>query len=148
MKSLDSRKDRFASRLLIIDHHLTCAGEIVIGKLDRICFTYHYSKFALIALLCIGFALHAEAQSNEMSTKLAEICRKHDVPAMVAAVVNGQGLVAAECCGVRKRGTSDKVELSDRFPIGSNTKSMTAALATAWSRLPRATTICRASSKR
>ncbi|MCA9138814.1 MAG: serine hydrolase [Planctomycetales bacterium] len=64
-----------------------------------------------------------------MQAKLAEICRKHEVPGMVAAVVNGKELVAAACFGVRKRGTSDKMELSDRFPIGSNTKSMTATLA-------------------
>ena len=68
-------------------------------------------------------------QSKEIATKLAEICRKHDVPAMSAAVVNSKGLVQSQCFGVRKRGTSDKVELSDRFPIGSNTKSMTATLA-------------------
>ncbi len=68
-------------------------------------------------------------QSKEMATKLAEVCRKHDVPAMSAAVINSKGLVQSQCFGVRKRGTSDRVELSDRFPIGSNTKSMTATLA-------------------
>ncbi len=50
-----------------------------------------------------------------MAAKLAEVCRKHDVPAMTAAVVNASGLVKSQCFGVRKRGTSDKVELSDRF---------------------------------
>jgi CubicO group peptidase (beta-lactamase class C family) len=64
-----------------------------------------------------------------MASKLAEICRKHNVPAMTAAVVNENGLVTAQCFGVRKRGTTDNVELSDRFPLGSNTKSMTATLA-------------------
>ena len=57
----------------------------------------------------------------EMAAKLEEICRKHDVTAMTAAVVNVKGLVQMQCFGNRKRGTSDKVELSDRFPIGSNT---------------------------
>ena len=71
----------------------------------------------------------AEEQTKEMATKLAEVCRKHDVPAMVAAVVNSNGSVKSDCFGNRKRGTSDKVELSDRFPIGSCTKSMTATLA-------------------
>ncbi|MEZ6124195.1 MAG: serine hydrolase [Planctomycetaceae bacterium] len=64
-----------------------------------------------------------------MQAKLSEICRKHDIPGMVAAEVNSRGLVAAGCFGVRQRGTTDKVELTDRFPISSNTKSMTAALA-------------------
>ncbi|MCA9160219.1 MAG: serine hydrolase, partial [Planctomycetales bacterium] len=73
----------------------------------------------------------AQTHTNEMAETLAEICRKHDVPAMSAAVVNANGLVKADCFGNRKHGTSDKVELSDRFPIGSNTKSMTATLAAA-----------------
>jgi CubicO group peptidase (beta-lactamase class C family) len=66
-----------------------------------------------------------------MATKLAEVCRKHDVPAMAVAVVNANGLVKADCFGNRKRGSSDKAELSDRCPIGSCTKSMTATLAAA-----------------
>tara|TARA_R110002049_G_scaffold2750_2_gene21680 strand:+ start:547459 stop:548679 length:1221 start_codon:yes stop_codon:yes gene_type:complete len=90
---------------------------------------------------CIGLAagalsapltLTANAQGNpsaSLSAKLAEICRKHDVPALAAAVVNTDGLVQSECFGSRKRGTSDKIDLSDRFPIGSCTKSMTATLA-------------------
>ncbi len=75
--------------------------------------------------------LKAQEPSNDIAAKLAEICRKHDVPALSVAVVNAKELVAADCFGVRKRGTSDKVELSDRFPIGSNTKSMAAVLAAA-----------------
>ena len=84
---------------------------------------------SLFAAACICSIGRAQDQSKEMATKLAEICRKHDVPAMTAAVVNAKGLVTSDSFGVRKRGTSDKVELSDRFPIGSNTKSMTATLA-------------------
>ncbi len=82
----------------------------------------------LSAVTNIQSRLHAQNQSKEIAAKLAEICRKHNVPAMSAAVVNSKGLVQSQCYGVRKRGTSDKVELSDRFPIGSNTKSMTAVL--------------------
>lgn len=91
----------------------------------------------LYVLLSIFFTANvcsvafAEDSSPEMAAKLAEICRKHDVPAMSVALVNADGLVKADCFGVRKRGTSDKVTLSDRFPIGSNTKSMTAVLAAA-----------------
>ena len=70
-----------------------------------------------------------EKIDSEMAAKLAEVCRKHDVPAMTAAVVDANGLVKSQCSGVRKRGTSDEVELSDRFPLGSCTKSMTATLA-------------------
>lgn len=71
----------------------------------------------------------AQSQTKQMTETLAELCRKYDVPAMTVAVVNAKGLVKAECFGDRRRGTADKVQLSDRFPIGSNTKSMTATLA-------------------
>ncbi len=87
--------------------------------------------FTFIVVANNQSGLIAQDESKEMATKLAEICRKHDVPAMSAAVVNSKGLVQSQCFGIRKRGTSDKVELSDRFPIGSNTKSMTATLAAA-----------------
>lgn len=93
---------------------------------------YIASSFLILMLSVvtnIQSRLHAQDQSKEIAAKLAEICRKHNVPAMSAAVVNSKGLVQSQCYGVRKRGTSDKVELSDRFPIGSNTKSMTAVLA-------------------
>ncbi|TWU10129.1 serine hydrolase [Allorhodopirellula heiligendammensis] len=82
-------------------------------------------------LLSPGLNLRASAQpqSRPLQDQLAELCRKHDVPGMTAAVVNAEGLVQADCFGVRKRGTSDKIELTDRFPIGSNTKSMVATLA-------------------
>ncbi len=94
--------------------------------------SYIASSYLLLALTVvtnIQSSICAQDQSKEFATKLAEICRKHDVPAMSAAVVNSKGLVQSQCFGVRKRGTSDNVELSDRFPIGSNTKSMTATLA-------------------
>ncbi|QDV25003.1 serine hydrolase [Aureliella helgolandensis] len=78
---------------------------------------------------CFPSVLAADAPTQQaLSAKLAEICRKHDVPAMSVAVVDGKGLVASQCFGVRKRGTSDQVELSDRFPLGSCTKSMTATV--------------------
>lgn len=94
--------------------------------------SYVASSYLLIVFVVVTHfqsSLNAQDQSKEFATKLAEICRKHDVPAMSAAVVNSKGLVQSQCYGVRKRGTSDNVELSDRFPIGSNTKSMTATLA-------------------
>ncbi len=84
---------------------------------------------ALFAAATVCSFCRAEDQLKAMDAKLAEICRKHDVPAMTAAVVNANELIQSQCFGFRQRGTTDKVELSDRFPIGSNTKSMTATLA-------------------
>ena len=95
--------------------------------------TFHRasSKLSLVLTLIVVIqsSLSAQDPSKELAGKLAEICRKHDVPALSVAVVNTKELVAADCYGVRKRGTAEKIELSDRFPIGSNTKSMTAVLA-------------------
>mgnify|MGYP001815179111 FL=1 len=83
----------------------------------------------LLVVSSIASATIAGEKTSAVATKLAEVCRKHEVPAMVAAVVNANGLVTADCFGSRKRGSSDTVELSDRFAIGSCTKSMTATLA-------------------
>ena len=47
----------------------------------------------LLAVSSISSTSVAEEQAKEMATKLAEVCRKHDVPAMAAAVVNANGLV-------------------------------------------------------
>ena len=68
---------------------------------------------------------------DALAAKLAEICRKQNVPALSVATVNSDGLLQSQCFGIRKRGANDKVQLSDRFPLGSCTKSMTATLAAA-----------------
>lgn len=83
----------------------------------------------LLGAALIASTTFAEEQTEAVAAKLAELCRKHDVPAMAVAVVNTKGVVKSVCFGNRKRGTTDSVELSDRFPIGSCTKSMTATLA-------------------
>src|SRR5262249_49229661 len=54
--------------------------------------------------------------------------KKHDVPALGAAVVNDHGLVAGAVVGVRKRGDDTPATLADQFHLGSDTKAMTAAL--------------------
>lgn len=69
------------------------------------------------------------AADADLQAKLEEARAKHDVPALAAALVSSEGLVAADCVGNRKRGTNDKLALSDRLAIGSCTKSMTATLA-------------------
>ena len=50
------------------------------------------------------------------------------VPALAAAVVSGGRLTAIGVVGVRKAGASEPAVLTDRFHIGSCTKSMTATL--------------------
>jgi CubicO group peptidase (beta-lactamase class C family) len=70
-----------------------------------------------------------DSSDDELKKMLAETCRKHNVPSLSIAVVRSDELVTTQCSGVRKRGTDDAVELSDRHPIGSCTKSMTATMA-------------------
>lgn len=59
---------------------------------------------------------------------LKPIRKKHDVPALAAAIVNRQGLVAVAAVGVRKRGDTTPATSNDQFHLGSDTKAMTATL--------------------
>lgn len=59
---------------------------------------------------------------------LAKVRREHRVPGIVAAVVTSGGLKACGADGKRSAGSSPRVTTSDRFHLGSCTKSMTATL--------------------
>lgn len=74
-------------------------------------------------------AAEAVVSDEDLKNTLAALCQKHNVPSLTIAAVRSGEVLAMECSGVRKRGTNDAVELSDRHPIGSCTKSMTATLA-------------------
>jgi CubicO group peptidase (beta-lactamase class C family) len=87
------------------------------------------SVFAVCVLACGAVAAEPSSSDNELRAMLAEVCRKHNVPSLTIAAVRSDGVVAAECRGVRKRAAEDSVELADRHPLGSCTKSMTATLA-------------------
>jgi len=50
------------------------------------------------------------------------------VPAVAAAIVTRDSVVALHVAGVRRRGNPTPVTLDDRFHIGSNTKAFTAGL--------------------
>ncbi len=60
---------------------------------------------------------------------LEPVRRKHGLPALAAAAVTGDHIVAAGAVGTRKAGAEQTVSLDDRFHVGSCTKSMTATLA-------------------
>lgn len=70
-----------------------------------------------------------EKDKQHLEKKLAEVCQKHKVPSIFIAAVRSDEIITTLCHGVRKRGSDSQVELTDRLPIGSNTKSMTATLA-------------------
>ena len=68
------------------------------------------------------------APPKDVSSLLAPIIQKNDVPGMAAAVVSNGETVAHGVAGVRTRGKSPKIAVADRFHIGSDTKAMTAML--------------------
>jgi len=102
----------------------------------------------LIALLAVGLACAAcptrirsypsespaamlsteTTRKPEINTLLESIRKKHDLPALAAAVVLGGKTVAVGAVGYRKAGADARVTTSDRFHIGSCTKAMTATL--------------------
>ncbi len=87
------------------------------------------SVLAVCLLQCCAVAAEPAPADNELKAMLAEVCRKHNVPSLSIGVVRSGEVVATACRGVRKRGSDEEVELSDRHPLGSCTKSMTATLA-------------------
>lgn len=80
---------------------------------------------------CSVATAEAQDKPKDVSSTLARIIEQHDAPGMVAAVIEGDDVVAAGAAGVRKRGGRDKVTLDDKFHIGSCTKAMTASLCAA-----------------
>jgi len=74
-------------------------------------------------------AAESEGSESGLEEMLTNTCRKHNVPSLTIAVVRSDGMVTQQCSGVRKRGADEPVELSDRHPLGSCTKSITATLA-------------------
>ena len=83
----------------------------------------------LFTTACFSASAGAQYQSQELTKKLEELTRKHKVPSMAFAVAKSSGVATAGCFGVRKRGENSEVQLSDRRPLGSCTKSMTGTLA-------------------
>jgi CubicO group peptidase (beta-lactamase class C family) len=88
---------------------------------------------ALIGLVFAAFFLasttvHAAGPPKDVSPLLGPIVQKRAVPGMAAAVVRNGQTVAIGVAGVRTRGKADKVAVTDRFHIGSDTKAMTAFL--------------------
>lgn len=72
----------------------------------------------------------AARELERVDDLLAPLLEQFDVPALGGAVIElERGLVAAGVSGVRARGSEARVELDDRWHLGSCTKAMTATLA-------------------
>jgi CubicO group peptidase (beta-lactamase class C family) len=65
---------------------------------------------------------------QSLDAELEPVRAAHRVPALAAAIIRGDRIVAMGAVGVRIAGSSVPVNITDRFHIGSCTKSMTATL--------------------
>ncbi len=81
---------------------------------------------ALLAALIT--ALHAE-DPQDVSPSLERIRDSHEVPALAAAAIDEDKVVAIGIAGFRVAGGEEHITLADRWHLGSCTKSMTASLA-------------------
>lgn len=68
------------------------------------------------------------ATAVQISGILADIVSKYGIPGITASVVVGDQVLTG-AAGVRALGAAPKVQVDDRFGIGSTTKAMTATLA-------------------
>jgi D-alanyl-D-alanine carboxypeptidase len=70
----------------------------------------------------------SSAADTRLASLLDDVRRRHGIPALAAAIVRSDTILAAAAVGVRRRGSHDPVSLGDQFHIGSNTKALTATL--------------------
>jgi len=83
----------------------------------------------IISLLLI-FAASCMAQTpQDISDLLEPIRLKYKLPAMTAAVIDNQTVLARGVSGIRKTGEKEAATLNDLWHLGSETKAFTATLA-------------------
>jgi CubicO group peptidase (beta-lactamase class C family) len=70
----------------------------------------------------------AAVASPEIAAALAPIIKAHEIPGMVAAIVEGDGTIEIGCAGIRANGAPQPIAITDQMHLGSCTKSMTATL--------------------
>jgi CubicO group peptidase (beta-lactamase class C family) len=90
--------------------------------------------FAIALSLALAYGSDSRAADrnkprvDDISPLLAESVKKHKLPGMAAAIVDGGQITAIGAAGTRVRGHQEKITADDPFHIGSETKSMTATL--------------------
>ncbi len=85
---------------------------------------------AAVQVAAVGATKPAEPQGapQPLEGSLEPIRKKHDLPALAAAVIVDGRLLALGATGVRKAGTNVAVTRNDCFHVGSCTKAMTGTL--------------------
>ncbi len=87
----------------------------------------------LTRVLLLSFAFpslspRAHLTPRDVSGLLKPIQERHKIPGMVAAIVEGDQVIALGAVGVRKAGSPEPVQIGDLFHLGSCTKAMTATM--------------------
>jgi CubicO group peptidase (beta-lactamase class C family) len=88
------------------------------------------ASFLVLPGAIIGLA-RAEAEAppgDDLAPLLEPIRQKYQLPGLAAAVARTDGVIAAGAVGVREVGKDARIQLRDRFHIGSCTKTLTAML--------------------
>lgn len=80
-------------------------------------------RFILLLSLSSTFA------TEVLKDKLKIIQIDNNVPGLAAAIIKDNKILDIEAVGLRKSGYDVKLDINDKFHLGSNTKSMTATLA-------------------
>lgn len=85
---------------------------------------------SLSSLLLVSFVgLEALKAEDSLADLLEKTSAEHDLPAMGAIAFRSNALLDRGVTGFRARGKEEKVTVSDKWHIGSLTKSMTATVA-------------------
>ena len=83
----------------------------------------------VIAAAALANGAAAKPAATDVVSLIEPIRQQHHVPALGAALVSSDGIVASGVTGVRKRDTDVAVTINDKWHLGSNTKAMTAVIA-------------------
>jgi CubicO group peptidase (beta-lactamase class C family) len=86
------------------------------------------SVHSLPSVLLGSQAALTQTGPENLNNLLESIRVQHGVPALAAAFVRSADLIALGAVGTREINGAERVQLNDRFHIGSCTKSMTATL--------------------
>jgi len=80
------------------------------------------------ACLIVSAALPSSHDLRDISESLEKERKRQELPAVAAMVVTGDRIVAQGVTGVRKLGRPGQAEITDRWHLGSCTKSITATM--------------------
>lgn len=83
----------------------------------------------MVTMGCVVGEGAERAEGAELDALLVDMLDEHELPAIGAVAFRGEALLYRGAVGIRAAGRPDKVTVSDKWHLGSLTKSMTATLA-------------------